>query len=466
MATDIIIRKQRFTIRAATEAQATALRLRLNDEWQYKLLHAVEGLAASVSLPPGATLYVEKISVPLGTVTEDELVTAALRGLESALYKKVTEALAERFSNPTDEPPAGVPLVADSINDDVSDESALLHFLDRGYFPWWYISGASPAALLAGLHKSGWKPFLQKLVVAAAPHERQGRATRFAQHLPDALQEAALSGLERLLRHDDGRRDAAPLLSLSAKQTLRAAFALGEAAFNRHLLQFLLQHDEAENGRDAFVAYLRQQTKSESSGGTAIVSREERDRDATAEPCSAKPHERVWNKKPDAHGIYIANAGLILLHPFLPSLFRSAGLLTAENGFVSDTARQRATVLLHYLQNSEDAYNEWEMAFNKILCGLPVGAAITGRISLSEREKQECGELWAAVADHWQALRGASASAVIETFIRRPGKISFADGHWLLQVERSGTDVLLDRLPWGFGVVRLPWLDALIYTEW
>jgi len=56
--------------------------------------------------------------------------------------------------------------------------------------------------------------------------------------------------------------------------------------------------------------------------------------------------------------------------------------------------------------------------------------------------------------------------ALQEAFIRRNGKLNFKGDHWLLQVEKNAMDILVDRLPWGFGIIKLPWLQFLIHVEW
>ena len=49
----------------------------------------------------------------------------------------------------------------------------------------------------------------------------------------------------------------------------------------------------------------------------------------------------------------------------------------------------------------------------------------------------------------------------------RPGKLTLrGDRDWLLQVESSGCDVLLDQLPWSISTIRLPWMESLLWVEW
>jgi hypothetical protein len=55
---------------------------------------------------------------------------------------------------------------------------------------------------------------------------------------------------------------------------------------------------------------------------------------------------------------------------------------------------------------------------------------------------------------------------VRETFLTRPGRLSDSGAAWRLDVERSGTDVLVARLPWSLSVIRLPWMARPLHVDW
>ena len=40
------------------------------------------------------------------------------------------------------------------------------------------------------------------------------------------------------------------------------------------------------------------------------------------------------------------------------------------------------------------------------------------------------------------------------------------DGSWLLRVERRGYDLVLDRFPWAFDWLKLPWMEMAMRVEW
>ena len=72
----------------------------------------------------------------------------------------------------------------------------------------------------------------------------------------------------------------------------------------------------------------------------------------------------------------------------------------------------------------------------------------------------------AALLRHWSALHSSSPQWLREQFFLRPAKLETVDGGVRLTVERRAQDVLLARLPWGIGVVALPWLAHRIFVHW
>jgi hypothetical protein len=53
-----------------------------------------------------------------------------------------------------------------------------------------------------------------------------------------------------------------------------------------------------------------------------------------------------------------------------------------------------------------------------------------------------------------------------ENFLKRDGLIRKKENDWHLHVERKTMDVLLDRIPWGYSMVQLPWSTYFISVEW
>jgi hypothetical protein len=82
-----------------------------------------------------------------------------------------------------------------------------------------------------------------------------------------------------------------------------------------------------------------------------------------------KTEEEMDKLKAGNKSIFINNAGLIILHPFLQNLFTATGLVQLGN-FKDNLSKQKAVHLLQYLVNGQQQQPEYMMPLNKILCGL------------------------------------------------------------------------------------------------
>jgi hypothetical protein len=179
-----------------------------------------------------------------------------------------------------------------------------------------------------------------------------------------------------------------------------------------------------------------------------------------------QPREsREREVEPEAgEGIYLPCAGILLLHPFLETLFLDRGLLDG-NHFAGDEARQRGAQLLGYLATGRPEMPEYELGFAKLLTGIDLEAPLESAW-LDEQDTAACDELIDAVLGHWTALRSSSAAWLRSQFFLRDGKLEAVDAGFRVTVERRAQDVLLTRLPWGFGVIGLPWLEQRIFVRW
>lgn len=172
-------------------------------------------------------------------------------------------------------------------------------------------------------------------------------------------------------------------------------------------------------------------------------------------------HENKNMIQPDEE-IFINNAGLVLFHPFIVTLFNAMGITDEEH--IIDSAKAVAT--LNYLCGYEDIQPEFEWPLIKVLCGLEVSDSVEYLAVLSDAEKLECNAMLQQVVDYWVALKQTSIEGLQQTFVQRFGKLSVNENGWLLQVEQKTVDILKDRLPWGVSMVKLPWMKQLLTVEW
>jgi Contractile injection system tape measure protein len=168
----------------------------------------------------------------------------------------------------------------------------------------------------------------------------------------------------------------------------------------------------------------------------------------------------------DVHdALAVATAGLPLVAPFLPAFFGELDLLDEED-FRSPAAKHRAAAILHHLATGATAAPEQELPLAKALAGIGFDEVYDAGEPLTEFEIGSSEALLGALLGHAPMLGRIGITGLREAFLKRPGLLATRDGHWLLRVERRSIDVLVDRLPWSFAWVRLPWMQAPLQVEW
>jgi hypothetical protein len=164
--------------------------------------------------------------------------------------------------------------------------------------------------------------------------------------------------------------------------------------------------------------------------------------------------------------LVIDGAGMVLLWPFLETLFSRLELLTQERLFGDEAQRQRAMALLGFLVDGDGDPPEWRLTLAKLLCGALPQAPYGLEAPLSDAEQAEAEALLQAVLDHADGRLGDDGAALRQDFLQRPGLLSARPGAWVLQVERRSGDEVLDGLPWSWSWIRLPWMDDLLQVVW
>lgn len=162
--------------------------------------------------------------------------------------------------------------------------------------------------------------------------------------------------------------------------------------------------------------------------------------------------------------IYINNAGLCLLWPFLGTFFERLHL-TQDGRFRDPAARRCAVSLLHYLAFAEPEAPEYLLPFNKLLCGIPVNDVFEAE-PLTAEQTAACDELLEAVIGNAPILNNMSLDGFRGSFLLRRGSLSAGEGSWLLRVERETYDLVLERFPWSWQWLKLPWMEYPVRVEW
>jgi hypothetical protein len=163
--------------------------------------------------------------------------------------------------------------------------------------------------------------------------------------------------------------------------------------------------------------------------------------------------------------VQVHNAGLVLLGAYAPRLFSMLDL-TDGPAFVEADAAARAVHLLQWLVDERSDREEHLLALNKLLCGLPLATPLPREVALQAHEQDAGRRLLQAVISHWNALGSTSVQGLRETFLQREGRLQRDDDAWRLRVAPRAFDMLLDRLPWGYATLKLPWMKEVLHVDW
>lgn len=179
---------------------------------------------------------------------------------------------------------------------------------------------------------------------------------------------------------------------------------------------------------------------------------------------------------PDAEeGIYIKNAGLVILAPYLPGFFRNLGLVEGKE-FINEEAKWKAVHLLQWLVDGDkeivenedgEIITEHDLVLNKIICGLDVAEPVPASVELTGTDKEEGMVLLISIIANWSIIKNSSVYTLRKTFLQKEGRLKKEEDNWQLFIQRdSAVDMLIDKLPWGIAMTKLPWNKAIVYVEW
>ncbi len=366
------------------------------------------------------------------------------------------------------------PLVVEPISD---DEESLLYFLETGQLPWF----VDPAEFTASIEsKSNTilvqnKVFLQKLIAlfATSPYALE----RFVHQMN---LDFTLEMIVHLIGNKsfDRKKFKSGITQLSARQKINLYQSIIGRLVEIDQQSRMNLHQEMRNGSSPITSI--QATKSiaeimeligmnakyaetlEHNGGTSIKKSQNNHSDEHLNP---KKDSKPDHKAIDLKAIYVQNAGLILAHPFIHQLFIQTACTHHDKKLLPEKM-QKAVQLLHYLASGRDVGLEFNLTFEKYLSGLPLETPLVRLSELSETDRNECDEVLRAMVKHWPELKNTSPDGLRQLFFHRNGKLDVQQTPHKLYVERKAQDVLLDYLQWNISIVKLPWMNDLLFVEW
>lgn len=167
----------------------------------------------------------------------------------------------------------------------------------------------------------------------------------------------------------------------------------------------------------------------------------------------------------EASEVCVEDAGLVILWPFIGHFFRYLGIVEGAE-FRDAAAQHRAAALLRAVAGGDREVVEYQLPLARVLCGIADEVVVDPGPPISEEEEGHCVQLLEAVVAQATILGKMTPAGLRGSFLLREGLLGMRDGCWLLRVERRGYDVVLDRFPWTFDWVRLPWMSAPMRVEW
>lgn len=165
-------------------------------------------------------------------------------------------------------------------------------------------------------------------------------------------------------------------------------------------------------------------------------------------------------------GISVSNAGLVLLTYFIPYLFDHLKWLDEERSLLEDCLPKALSLTQYLVFGEQTTVDESSLTLNKLVLGIELDEVMTNDYQLSEEEKQQANGLIESVIAKWDALGKVSVEGFRISFLQREGIVYLRDEQYLLRVEKKTLDILMDKLPWSIGVIKLSWMPKMILTEW
>ncbi|NOQ72951.1 MAG: hypothetical protein GQ574_13160 [Crocinitomix sp.] len=164
-------------------------------------------------------------------------------------------------------------------------------------------------------------------------------------------------------------------------------------------------------------------------------------------------------------GIAINNAGLVLASSYINVLFDRLNLIK-DGSFVSSETRIKAVHYLQFVVNGIAQNEEHHLVLNKILAGLHPTSPVTSGIEISTDEKQLIEGLIQAIIGHWPSIGDTSIDGFRGNWLIRDGVLREEVDRWTLDVEKRAYDILLNKSPFSFGIIKFPWIDKPIHVNW
>jgi hypothetical protein len=163
--------------------------------------------------------------------------------------------------------------------------------------------------------------------------------------------------------------------------------------------------------------------------------------------------------------VFINNAGLVLLYGYYFQLFERLGF-TENHTFKNEEFRLQAVHFLQYLATGMEQTEASYLVFNKVLCGIPVRTSVPEGITISEEQKELIEGLIMAAISHWPGIENCSIDGFRGSWLMREGIIYETPDDFVLTVERRSYDLLMNKAPFSYSLIKLPWMLKPLRVNW
>lgn len=163
--------------------------------------------------------------------------------------------------------------------------------------------------------------------------------------------------------------------------------------------------------------------------------------------------------------VYVNNAGMVLVYPFIQRLF-SLLELTENNEFKNKEVQTKAIYLLQYAVFEKTDFPEYELVLNKVLAGLAISETVPQNVELSQQEQETVNSMLKSILQYWDKLRNTSVEGFQQAFLQREGRLEEKEDVYILTVEEKAYDMLLDSISWNFRMIKLPWMEKRMEVKW
>jgi hypothetical protein len=179
-----------------------------------------------------------------------------------------------------------------------------------------------------------------------------------------------------------------------------------------------------------------------------------------------KPDGNLQEAADEQQDYFLDNSGLVLLNwALIQNNLEQLGWVK-ERKITDEQSRNKILIWMDYLVWGQRRLHEYGLTLNKVLLGMHPADIADIHESISASEKKAAEVLLNAVIENWSVLKSTSIDGLRTSFVQRNGRLSNEDGGWQMHVESKGLDILIDSLPWTYSIIKTPWMEKPLFTQW